>query len=114
MNPNLGSVPFPNPRYNPSTARWNNLAGGQVPPYTPIPSVPILTNNCDMKNPLQSFGFPPGGFQSYTLGNPQPGSNAVGENFQNPQLRSNLARGNFHNPYQNIPAGMIRNPYYMN
>jgi hypothetical protein len=43
-NPNVGSVPVLNPGSNPSMAGWNNLAGEQVPPYIPIPSVPILTN----------------------------------------------------------------------
>jgi hypothetical protein len=114
MNPNLGSVPFLNPGSNPSTAGWNNPAGGQVPPYIPISSVSIPTNTFGMMNPLQSSGFPPGGGQSYTLGNPQPGSNPVGGNFQNPQLGSNPAGGNFHNPYQNIPAGMMPNPSYTN
>jgi hypothetical protein len=45
VNPNVGSVPILNPGSNPSTAGWNNPAGGQVPPYIPIPSVrfrPIL------------------------------------------------------------------------
>ena len=36
-NPNVGSVPILNPRSNPSTVGWNNPAGGQVPPYIPIP-----------------------------------------------------------------------------
>jgi hypothetical protein len=67
-----------------------------------------------MKNPLQSSRFPPGGGQSYTLGNPQPRSNLVGVIFHNPQPRSNPAGGNFHNPYQNIPAGMMPKPPYMN
>jgi hypothetical protein len=67
-----------------------------------------------MTNPLQSSGFPPGGGQSYTLGTPHPGSNLVGGNFNNPQLGSNPTGGNFHNPYQNTPAGMMPNPYFMN
>jgi hypothetical protein len=114
VNPNVGSVPILNPGSNPSTAGWNNPAGGQVPPYIPIPSVSIPTNTFGMTNPLQSSGFPPGGGQSYTLGTPQPGSNPVGGSFNNPQLGSNPTGGNFHNPYQNIPAGMMPNPYFTN
>jgi hypothetical protein len=60
-NPNLGSVPFLNPGSNPSTAGWNNPAGGQVPPYIPTSSVSILTNTFGMTNPLQSSRFPLGG-----------------------------------------------------
>jgi hypothetical protein len=114
MNPNIGSFPTINPRSNPSTTGWNNPIGGEVLPYIPTSSVLILTNTFGMTNPLQSSGFPPGGDQYYTLGNPQPRSNPVGGNFHNPLPRSNPAGGNFHNPYQNIHAGMIPNPYYMN
>jgi hypothetical protein len=60
-NPNVGSVPILKPGSSPSTAGWNNPAGGQVPPYIPIPSVSIPTNTFGMTNPLQSSGFPPGG-----------------------------------------------------
>jgi hypothetical protein len=114
MNPNVGSAPFPHPGYNPSMAGWNNPAGGQVLLYIPTPSVSILTNTFGMKNPLQSSGFPSGGGQSYTLGNPQPRSNPVGGNFHNHQFRTNPFMGNFHNPYQNIHVGMMPNPSYMN
>jgi hypothetical protein len=113
-NPNVGSSPFPHTGSNPSTARWNNPVGGQVPPYIPTPSVSILTNTFGMKNPLQSSKFPSGGGQYYTLGNPQPRSNLVGGNFHNPQFGSNMVMGNFHNTYQNIPVGMMPNPSYMN
>jgi hypothetical protein len=99
-NPNVGSVPILNPGSNPSTTGWNNPAGGPVLPYIPTSSVSIMTNTFGMMNPLQSSRFPPGGGQSYTLGNPQP--------------RSNLVGGNFHNPYQNIPVGMMPNPSYTN
>jgi hypothetical protein len=59
-NHNVGSVPILNPGSNPSTTGWNNPAGGQVPPYIPIPSVSIPTNTFGMMNPLQSSRFPPG------------------------------------------------------
>jgi hypothetical protein len=114
VNLNVGSVPILNPRSNPFMTGWNNPVGGQVLPYIPIPSVPIPTNNFGMNIPLQSFGFPPGGGQSYTLGTPQPGSNPVGGNFNNPQLGSNPTRGKFHNPYQNIPTRMMPNPCFRN
>jgi hypothetical protein len=113
-NPNIGSVPFHNLGSNPSMARWNKPAGGQVPPYIPTPSVSIPTNTFGMNNLLQSSIFSSGGGHSYTLGNAQPGSNLVGGNFHKPQLGSNPAGGNFHNPYQNIPTGMMPNPYYTN
>jgi hypothetical protein len=112
VNPNVGSVPFLNPGSNPSTARWNNQDGRQVPPYIPIPSMPNLTNNFGIMNPLQSFGFPPREGQSYVLGTPQPGSNPVGGSFNNPQFGANPTGGNFHNPYHNIPAGMMPNPSF--
>jgi hypothetical protein len=83
-NPNIGSVPAFNPGSNPVTAGWNNQHGRQVPPYILISSVPIPTNTFGMTNPLQSSGFPPRGGQSYTLGNPQLGSNPVGGSFYNP------------------------------
>jgi hypothetical protein len=76
--------------------------------------VPILTNTFGVTNTLQSYGFPTVGSQSYTLGNPQPRSNLIGGNFHNPQLGSNLTGGNIHSPYQNIPTGMMPNPYYTN
>jgi hypothetical protein len=114
VNLNIGSVPIINPGSNPSTTGWNNPVGRKVPPYIPIPSVPIPTNTFGMLNPLQSSEFPPRGGQYYTLGTPQPRSNLVGGNFNNPQLGSNLTGGNFHNPYQNIPTGMMPNPYFMN
>jgi hypothetical protein len=114
VNPNVGSVPFLNPGSNPSTAGWNNQAGGQVLPYIPIPSVSNSTNTFGIMNPLQSFRFPPGGDQSYVLGTPQPGSNLVGGSFNNPQFGANPTGGNFHNPYQNIHARMMPNPYFMN
>jgi hypothetical protein len=98
MNPNVGSVPSLNPRSNPFTAGWNNPTSGQVSPYIPTSSVSIPTNTFGMMNPLQSSGFPPGGGQSYTLGNPQPRSNPVGGIFYNPQPRSNPTGGNFYNP----------------
>jgi hypothetical protein len=113
-NPKIGGVPFSNPGSNPSMVGWNNPAGRQVPPYISTSLVPIPTNTFGMTNPLQSSRFPPGGGQSYNLGNPQPRSNLVGGSFHNPQPRSNLAGGNFHNPYQNIPAGMMNNPPYTN
>jgi hypothetical protein len=113
-NPNVGSVPNLNPGSNPSTIRWNNLAGGQVPSYIPIPSVLIPTNTFGMTNPLQSSGFPLGGGQFYTLGTLEPRSNPIGGIFNNPQLGSNPTGGNFHNPYQNTPVGMMPNPYFMN
>jgi hypothetical protein len=100
MNPNVGSVHVLNPRSNPSMDGWNNPPGRQISPYIPTSSVMIPTNTFGMTNPLQSFGFSPGGGQSYTLGNPQPRSNPAGENF--------------HNPYQNIPTRMIPNPPYTN
>jgi hypothetical protein len=84
VNPNVGSVPFPNPGSNPSMAGWNNQAGRQVPPYIPIPLVLNSTNNFGIMNPLQSSGFPPRGGQSYVLGTPQPRSNPVGGSFNNP------------------------------
>jgi hypothetical protein len=89
VNPNVGSVPFLNPGSNPSTTGWNNQAGGQVPPYIPIPSVPNLTNNFGITNPLQSSRFPPEGGQYYVLGTPQPRSNLVGGSFNNPQFGAN-------------------------
>jgi hypothetical protein len=113
-NPNVGSVPFPNRRSNPSTAGWNNQAGRQVPPYIPIPSVPNSTNNFGIMNPLQSSKFPPGGGQSYVLGTAQSRSNPVGGSFNNPQFGANPTGGNFHNPYQNIPTGMMPNLSFMN
>jgi hypothetical protein len=113
-NPNVGSVPFLNPGSNPSMTGWNNQAGRQVPPYIPIPSVPNSTNTFGIMNPLQSFGFPPRGGQSYVLGTPQPISNPVGGSFNNLQFGANPTRGNFHNPYQNILDGMMPNPYFMN
>jgi hypothetical protein len=70
-NPNVGSVPSLNPGSNSFTVGWNNPAGRQVLPYIPTSSVPIPTNTFGMMNPLQSFGFLPGGYQSYPLGNPQ-------------------------------------------
>jgi hypothetical protein len=113
-NPNVGSVPILNPGSNPSMVGWNNPVGGQVLPYIPIPLVLIPTNTFGMMNPLQTFGFPPGGGQYYTLGTPQPGSNPVGGSFNKPQLVSNTTRGNFYNPYQNIPTGMMPNPSFTN
>jgi hypothetical protein len=113
-NPNVGSAPFPNPGSNPSTIGWNNQASGHVPPYIPIPSVPNSTNTFGITNPLQSYGFPPRGGQSYVLGTPQPGSNPVGGSLNNPQFGANPTGGNFHNPYQNIPAGMMPNPSFTN
>jgi hypothetical protein len=98
-NPNVGSVPFPNPGSNPSTAGSNNQAGGQVPSYIPIPSVPNLTNTFGITNPLQSSRFPPRGGQYYALGTRQPRSNPVGGSFNNPQFGANPTGGNFHNPY---------------
>jgi hypothetical protein len=114
VNPNVGSVPFLNPGSNPSMVGWNNPAGGQVPPYIPIPSVSILTNTFSMMNPLQSSRFTLGGGHSYTLGTPQHGSNLVGGSLNKSQLGSNPTEGNFHNPYQNILAEMMPNPYFMN
>jgi hypothetical protein len=61
VNPNVGGVPFPNPRSNPSVAGWNNQAGRQVLPYIFIPSVPNSTNTFGITIPLQSSRFPPGG-----------------------------------------------------
>jgi hypothetical protein len=113
-NPNIGSIPALNLGSNPFTARWNNQPGGQVPSYIPTSSVSIPTNTFGMTNPLQSSGFLLRGGQSYPLGNPQPGSNPVGGNFHNPQPGSYSAGGNFYNPQQNIPAGMMPNPLYMN
>jgi hypothetical protein len=95
-------------------AGWNNQVGGQVPPYIPIPSVSNSTNTFGIKNPLQSFGFSPRGGHSYVLGTPQPRYNTLGGSFNNPQFGANLTGGNFHNPYQNIPAGMMPNPYFTN
>jgi hypothetical protein len=99
VNPNVGSVPFLNPKSNPSMVGWNNQAGRQVPPYIPIPSVSNSTNTFGITNPLQSSGFPPGGGQSYVLGTHQPRSNPVGGSFNNPQFGANPTGGNFHNPY---------------
>jgi hypothetical protein len=113
-NPNIGSVPAFNLGSNPFTVGWNNQPGGQVPSYIPTSSVSIPTNTFGMTNPLQSFGLPPGGGQSYPLGNPQPRSNLVRGNFHNPQLGYNPVGGNFYNPQQNIPAGMMPNPPYTN
>jgi len=83
-NPNVGSVYFSNHGSNPSMVGWNNPVGGQVLPYFPTSSVLILTNTFGMMNPLQSFGFPPGGGHSYTLGTSRPRSNPIGDSFQNP------------------------------
>jgi hypothetical protein len=113
-NPNVGSLPSLNTGSNPSTTRWNNQAGEQVPPYIPIPSMSNSINTFGIMNPLQSSGFPPRGGQSYVLGNPQPGSNPFGGSFNNPHFGANPTGGNFHNPYQNIPVGMMPNPYFMN
>jgi hypothetical protein len=60
-NPNVGSVHVLEPRSNPSTIGWNNPPSRQVPPYIPTSLVSIQTNTFGMTNPLQSFGFPPGG-----------------------------------------------------
>jgi hypothetical protein len=114
VNPNVGSVPFLNPMSNPSMNGWNNHVGRQVIPYIPIPSVPNSINTFGIMNPLQSFGFPPRGGQYYVFGTPQPGSNPVGGIFNNPQFGANPTGGNFHNPYQNIPVGMMPNPYFTN
>jgi hypothetical protein len=46
-----------------------------------------------MTNPFLSSGFPPGGGQFHTLGNPQPGATPTG--------------GNIYNPHHNIPTGMV-------
>jgi hypothetical protein len=62
--------------------------------------VQIPTNTFGMTNLPLSSGFQPGGGQSHTLGNSQPGSNLVG--------------GNFYNPKQNIPVVMMPNQPYMN
>jgi hypothetical protein len=112
MNPNIGSVPYLNPSSNPFIVGWNNQPGGQVPSYISTSSMLILTNTFGMMNPLQSSSFTPRGGQSYTLGNPQPGSNLVGGNFYNPQPGSNPIGGNFHNIHQNILVGMMPNPPY--
>jgi hypothetical protein len=50
VNPNVGSVPFPNSGSNPSMAGWNNQAGGQVLPYIPIPSVSNSTHAFGIAN----------------------------------------------------------------
>jgi hypothetical protein len=113
-NPNIGSVLALNTRSNPFMAGWNNQPGIQVSSYIPTSSALILTNTFGMTNPLQSYGFPLEGGQSYPLGNPQPRSNPVGGNFHNPQPRSYSAGGNFYNPQQNIPVGMTPDPLYMN
>jgi hypothetical protein len=70
VNPNVGSVPFLNPGSNPSTAGWNNQAGGQVPPYIPIPSVPNSTNTFGIMNPLQSSWIPTQRRSVLCLGHP--------------------------------------------
>jgi hypothetical protein len=80
----------------------------------PYPLGVKSTNTFGITNPLQSFGFPPRGGQSYVLGTPQPRSNPVGGSFKNPQFGANPIGGNFHNPYQNISARMMPNPYFMN
>jgi hypothetical protein len=61
VNPNVGSVPFPNPQSNPSTAGWSNQADRHVLPYIPIPLVPNFTNTFGITNTLQSSRFPPRG-----------------------------------------------------
>jgi hypothetical protein len=113
-NPNVGTIPILKPRSNACMDGWNNPASGQVLPYIPIPLVSIPNNSFGMMNQLQSSKFPPGGGQYYTLGTPQPRSNPFRGSFNNPQLGSNPTGGNFHNPYQNIPAGMMPNPYFTN
>jgi hypothetical protein len=114
VNPNVGSVPFLNPRSNPSMTGWNNQDGGQVPPYIPITSVSNSTNTFGIMNPLQSSRFLLRGGHYYVLGTPQPGSNPVGASFNNPQFGANPTGGNFYNPYQNIPVGMMPNPSFTN
>jgi hypothetical protein len=104
MTPNMEGMFAFNPGSNPPTSGWNSQLDGQVSTqvtsYNPTSSTRISTNTLGMTNPPLSSGFQTRGGQFHTLGNPQPGSNPSG--------------GSFYNPQQNIPAGMMPNPPYMN
>jgi len=74
--PTVGSQPpFPlgsNPSLN--ALGWSNQSCRQdtsyIPSFPPSSSTSILTNTFGMTNPPLSSGFPPGGGQFHTMGNP--------------------------------------------
>jgi hypothetical protein len=102
----VGIQPPFHPGSNPSlnAPRWSNQSSvkvdAYVPSFTPTSSTPIPTNTFGMTNPPLSSGFPLGGGQFHTLGNPQPGAT--------------LAGGNIYNLHYKIPTGMVPNQPLMN